>query len=87
MTKSADPIQLASEEANWIGSALFVIKSFWRSQLIWTYTVCKGRIDLGSAGQGLTFQANKSTLSRDMHAMKSWIALYMFSFWKLIFLT
>ena len=27
--------------------------SFWRSQLIWIYTVCKGRAYLGSAGQGL----------------------------------
>ena len=26
MTNSADPDQLASEEANWSGSALFVIK-------------------------------------------------------------
>ena len=26
---------------------------FFRSQLIWIYTVCKGRIYLGSAGQGL----------------------------------
>ena len=25
-----------------------------RSQLIWIYTVCKGRVYLGSAGQGLT---------------------------------
>ena len=28
--------------------------SFFRSQLIWIYTVCKGRIYPGSAGQGLT---------------------------------
>ena len=27
----------------------------WRSQLIWSYTVCKDRIHPGSAGQGLTF--------------------------------
>ena len=27
---------------------------FWRSQLIWIYTVCKGRVYPGSAGQGLT---------------------------------
>ena len=26
---------------------------FWRSQLIWIYTVCKGRACPGSAGQGL----------------------------------
>ena len=28
---------------------------FWRSQLIWIYTVCKGRVYLGSAGQGLMY--------------------------------
>ena len=27
---------------------------FFRSQLIWIYTVCKGRVYLGSAGLGLT---------------------------------
>ena len=27
---------------------------FFRSQMIWIYTVCKGRVYLGSAGQGLT---------------------------------
>ena len=26
---------------------------FFRSQLIWIYTICKGRVYLGSAGQGL----------------------------------
>ena len=26
---------------------------FWRSQLIWIYTVCKRRVYLGSVGQGL----------------------------------
>ena len=26
---------------------------FFRSQLIWIYTVCKGRVDPGSAGEGL----------------------------------
>ena len=39
MTNSADPDQLS------VG--------FFRSQLIWIYTVCKGRVHLGSAGQGL----------------------------------
>ena len=29
---------------------------FFRSQLIWTYTVCKGRTYPGSAGQGLSYQ-------------------------------
>ena len=27
---------------------------FWRSQLVWIYTVCKGRVYPGSAGQGLS---------------------------------
>ena len=31
---------------------------FFRSQLIWIYTVCKGRIYPGSAGQGLTTALN-----------------------------
>ena len=30
---------------------------FFRSQLIWIYTVCKGRIYPGSAGQGLNYGA------------------------------
>ena len=29
---------------------------FWRSQLIWIYTVCKGRVCSGSAGQGLKIE-------------------------------
>ena len=37
MANSADPDQLA----------------FFRGQLIWIYTVCKGRLYWGSAGQGL----------------------------------
>ena len=32
MTNSADPDQLASEEANWSGSALFVIVGYVRVQ-------------------------------------------------------
>ena len=31
---------------------------FFRSQLIWIYTVCKGRAHQGSAGLGLILQAN-----------------------------
>ena len=38
MANSADPDQLASSDF---------------SQLIWIYTVCKGRVYPGSAGQGL----------------------------------
>ena len=48
MANSAAPDQLASSEANWSGSTMFVT-----SQLIWIYTVCKGRVYLGSAGLGL----------------------------------
>ena len=33
-----------------------------RSQLIWIYTVCKGSIDLGSAGQGLNTKMKKNIL-------------------------
>ena len=29
------------------------IQISWLSQLIWIYTVCKGKVYLGSAGQGL----------------------------------
>ena len=32
---------------------------FFRSQLIWIYTVCKGRVYPGSAGQGLTLKVNE----------------------------
>ena len=32
-------------------------KQFARSHLIWIYIVCKGRVYLGSAGQGLKFSA------------------------------
>ena len=44
MAYSADPDQLAS-----VG--------FFRSQLIWIYTVCEGKAYLGSAGQRLIYQA------------------------------
>ena len=40
MANSADPDQLASSEA----------------QLIWIYTVCKGRVYPGSAGRGLNLK-------------------------------
>ena len=41
LANSVDPDQLASEEANWSGSALFVIKNMWISiknldQVIWS---------------------------------------------------
>ena len=42
MANSADPDQLASSES----------LPFFRSQLIWIYTVCKGRAYLGSADKG-----------------------------------
>ena len=45
MANSADPDQLASSEAD--------LSGFMKKQLIWTYTVCKGRAYPGSAGQGL----------------------------------
>ena len=32
----------------------------WRSQLIWIYTVCKGRLYSGSAGQGLKERAPRA---------------------------
>ena len=44
MANSADPDQLASSDG------------FFRSQLIWIYTVCKDRTYPGSAGQGLSIQ-------------------------------
>ena len=37
---------------------------FFRSQLIWIYTVCKGRVYLGSAGQGLTLSMLGKNFSR-----------------------
>ena len=33
---------------------------FFRGQLIWIYTVCKGRIYPGSAGQGLNLSLNNN---------------------------
>ena len=50
MANSADPDLLASE----VG--------FFRSQLIWIYTACKGRIYPGSAGQGLIFNSSCITV-------------------------
>ena len=44
MSNSADPDQLASSRS--VG--------FFRSQLIWIYIVCKGRVYPGSAGQGFS---------------------------------
>ena len=47
MANSADSDQLASSEANRSGSTLFAKAGyirFFRSQLIWIYTVCKGRV-------------------------------------------
>ena len=37
---------------------------FFRSQLIWIYTVCKGRVHTGSAGQGIDHIYPKNA---DMH--------------------
>ena len=53
MTNSADPDQLASEEANWSGSALFAIKYVNLHIYILIYAVCKGRVYPGSARLGL----------------------------------
>ena len=36
---------------------------FFRSQLIWIYTVCKGRPDPGSAGQGLMVNLDHEIIS------------------------
>ena len=44
MANSVDPDQLASSEVG-----------FFRSQLIWIYTVCKGRVFPVPAGEGLKY--------------------------------
>ena len=33
---------------------------FFRNQLIWIYTVCKGRVDAGSAGQALNLASDRT---------------------------
>ena len=37
---------------------------FFRSQLIWIYTVCKSRVYLGSAGQGLNWSTSREKCLR-----------------------
>ena len=51
MTNSADPDQLASS----VG--------FFRSQLVWIYTVCKDRVYPGSSGQWLRTEVNNSEIA------------------------
>ena len=48
---------------------------FFRSQLIWIYTVCKGRIYLGSAGLG--FRLTNPTLYRE-RCLQGYILFFLF---------
>ena len=51
---------------------------FFRSQLIWIYTVCKGRVYLGSTGQALMYFINcKGPEQAHIHAV--WLELLFFS--------
>ena len=66
--------------------------SFFRSRMIWIYTVCKRWVYLGSAGQGLKsrrmadFHSNW-TQSRVFHTVRTILQLYSFwSCWALIYL-
>ena len=46
---------------------------FFRSQLIWIYTVCKGRVNPGSAGQELKTQEWKGETERYIRVWHMWI--------------
>ena len=47
--QTVDPDQLASEEANWSGSALFAIKYVKLYQLPWSSNLIGWKLDLGVA--------------------------------------
>ena len=49
LQKSVDPDQLASEEANWSGSALFVIKSVNLYQHTWSSNLIGWQLQMGVA--------------------------------------
>ena len=50
LADSVDPDQLASEEANWSGSALFVIKYMWISiKKLWSSNLIGCKLEVGVA--------------------------------------
>ena len=49
LANSVDPNQLASEEANWSGSALFVIKYVNFYQKLWSSNVIGWKLEVGVA--------------------------------------
>ena len=46
---SVDPVQLASEEANWSGSALFAIKYVNLYQQTWSINLIAWKLEVGMA--------------------------------------